>query len=135
MDVGALLPAFLTQPRATSPARQVTLLESAPVALPAPPRPERYVHPELKDFGNPHGINTTIVRWAIARLMGDYTLQDIHAVLTREGRPLQTAEISVVLSRLKKRRKIVEIHRGNGRRPSIFRKSPLVSNVPADAAA
>ena len=63
------------------------------------------------------------IRWAIEQLTGDYTLQDIQALLTREGRRVKSAEISVVLSRLKSRGKITEIRCGIGRKPSIFRKS------------
>ncbi|MEO6740058.1 MAG: hypothetical protein ABIP20_07390 [Chthoniobacteraceae bacterium] len=137
VDVGALLPGLLAHPGTVTPTREIPLLESAPAALPPPaPRvPIPPVHPELQKLGGGHGVYTAMVQWAIGRLTGDYTLQDIHAVLTREGRALQTPEISVILSRLKKRRQIIQIHRGNGRTPSIFRKPPLVSNEPTEAAA
>ncbi|MEQ1841649.1 MAG: hypothetical protein ABL994_14675 [Verrucomicrobiales bacterium] len=135
IDVGAFLPAFLASPGPTPSARQVTLVESAPAALPPPPPPEPYMHPELKGFRNRHGANTAMVQWAIHRLSGDYTLQDIHALLKQEGRILQSAEISVVLSRLKRRGKITEIRHGNGRTPAIFRKPQPPSAEQTEAAA
>ena len=135
IDIGALFPALLANPEAVSSARQLTLLESAPVALPPPPPPEPYMHPELKRLGSRHGVNTMAVQWAIDRLTGDYTLQDIQALLKQEGRPLQSAEISVILSRLKTRGKIAEIRRGNGRAPAIFRKQQLATDEQTETAA
>ena len=135
IDIGALFPALLANPKAISSTRRLTLLESAPVALPPPPPPEPYIHPELKQLGTWHGSNTMAVQWAIDRLTSDYTLKDIHALLKREGRPLQSAEISVILSRLKTRGPIVDIRPGNGRKPSIFRKPQLASNEQTEAAA
>lgn len=61
--------------------------------------------------------------------------QESLTFLAREGCPLQSAEISVVLSRLKRRGKITEIQCGIGRTPSIFRKSPAGSGDPALVAA
>ena len=52
----------------------------------------------------------------------DYTLTDIAALLRREGYPMGSAEISVVLTRLKGRGEIEEIRRGGGRTPAVFRK-------------
>ena len=124
IDLATLFPGWLPDREAASPTRQVTLLEAAPQALPPPPPPERYIHPELKKIGDWHGANTMRVEWAIARLTGDYTLQDIQALLAREGRRLEGAEISVILSRLKRRGKIEEIRPGLGRKPAIFRKTP-----------
>ena len=135
IDFGALFPALLANPEAASSARQFTLLESAPVALPPPPPAEPYIHPELKGFGSRHGRNTMAVQWAIYRLTGDYTLKDIHTLLQREGYHIRSAEISVILSRLKKRGKIVEIRCGYGRKPSIFRKPQLASDEQTEAAA
>ena len=122
IDVRALLPAFFASPAATPHVTQVPLLESAPVAVPPPAPPERYIHPDLKKFGDRHGRSTAMVQWAIHRLSGDYTLNDVHALLAQEGRPLQKAEISVILTRLKSRGEIAEIQRGNGRKPAVFRK-------------
>ena len=135
IDIGALVPALLANQEPVSPARQLTLLESAPVELPPPSPPVRYVHPDLEKLGSWHGSNTMAVQWAIDRLTGDYTLQDIQALLTKEGRLMQSAEISVVLSRLKKRGKIAEIRCGNGRKPSIFRKPQLATDEQTEAAA
>ena len=135
IDIGAFLPAFLASPAAMPHARQVPLLESAPVAVPLPAPPERYIHAELKKFGDRHGKATAMVQWAIGRLSGDYTLKDIHALLAREGSPLQKAEISVILTRLKKRREIAEIQRGNGRKPAIFRKRQAPSDQQTEAVA
>ncbi len=136
IDIGALFPALLANPEAVSSARQLTLLESAPIALPPPPPPEPYIHPELKEIGTwRHGSNTLTVLWAIDRLTGDYTLKDIHALLKQEGRLLQSAEISVILSRLKSRGKIAEIRCGNGRTPSIFRKPQPANDEQTEDAA
>ena len=136
IDVGTYLPAFLASPGATLPARQAPLLESAPAAVPPPPAPpEYYIHPELKKFGDRHGVHTAIVQWAIHRLSGDYTLKDIHALLAREGRPLRKAEISVILSRLKSRGEIAEVQRGNGRTAAVFRKPPAPGDQQNEAAA
>ena len=135
IDVSAFLPALLGSPRAALPAKEVALLEFAPVAAPKPILPQPYMHPELKHFWNRHGRGTGMVLWAINRLAGDYTLKDIHALLAREGSPLQKAEISVVLSRLKRRREIVEIQPGNGRKPAIFRKQQAMGEQATEAAA
>jgi hypothetical protein len=75
------------------------------------------------------------VQWAIDRLTGDYTLKDIYALLTREGYHIRSAEISVILSRLKTRGKIAEIRCGNGRTPSIFRKPQLATDEQTEGAA
>ena len=135
IDVSAFLPALLGSPRAALPAKEVPLLESAPVPAPRPPLPEPYIHPELKGFWNRHGGSTATVLWAINRLSGDYTLNDIHALVAREGRLLQKAEISVILTRLKRQRKIVEIRPGNGRKPAVFHKPQLPGDQQTEAAA
>lgn len=135
IDVGALLPALLGHAAEPAPAREITLVETPAPTLPPPPPPKPYVHPELEALRNSHGQNTRFVQWAIDRLTGDYTLADIQALLKKEGRPITGAEISVVLSRLKKRREIIEIHCGIGRKPSIFRKPPPAEADAAQAAA
>ena len=135
IDVGAFLPALLGSASVALPATQVPLLESGPVPAPQLPRPEPYMHPELKGFWNRHGGYTATVLWAINRLSGDYTLNDIHALLAREGRPLEKSEISVILTRLKRQHKIVEIRPGNGRKPAVFRKPQLPGDPQTEAAA
>jgi hypothetical protein len=95
----------------------------APAALPRKPAVERYVHPELKAFpSSVHGGNGRQVWWAIQRMTEDYSLHDIVAMLKREGAPMQSPEISVVLTRLKARGEIEEIKRSCGPIPAIFRK-------------
>ena len=135
IDVGAFLPALLRSASVALPATQVPLLESGPVQAPQLPRPEPYMHHELKGFWNRHGGYTATVLWAINRLSGDYTLNDIHALLAQEGRPLQKSEISVILTRLKRQRKIVEIQRGNGRKPAVFHKPQVSGDQQSEAAA
>ena len=104
----------------------------APAALPPVPPPERYVHPELKDWGfKAHGAQTNLVRWAIARMPDDYSSQDIVALLKREGEWLQAPEVSVVLTRMKRRGEIEEIRRSAGPHPALFRK-PASPASPAD---
>src|SRR5204863_8129597 len=68
------------------------------------------------------------VWWAIQQMTEDYSLRDIDALLEREGSAMRSAEISVVLTRMKKRGQIEEIKWGRGRRGSVYRK-------PASAAA
>ena len=92
----------------------------APAALPPVPRVERYVHPELRALQY-NGSNSKYVRWAIARLDHDYTSRDIAALLEGEGHLMTSAEISVVLSRFKRRGEIEEIRPGTGRTPAVFR--------------
>ena len=86
-------------------------------------------------MGNHHGSNTMAVQWAVDRLTGDYALHDIQTLLAREGRPMRSAEISVVLSRLKNRGKIREIQCGYGSKTSIFLKSAAsqAGSTPAEA--
>lgn len=123
IDLSTLFPAWRPGRDTLAHAPQVDLLESAPAALPPPAPSEPYIHPDLKRMRNHHGSNTMAVQWAIDRLTGDYVLGDIEALLAREGHKMQPAEISVVLSRLKKRGKITEIRCGYGRKPAIFRKT------------
>lgn len=77
------------------------------------------------------------MRWATRRMTADYTLRDLGTLLRQEGYFLTSAEISVVLTRLKGRGEIEEIKPGQGRTPAVFRK-PTVARVaesdPADEA-
>ncbi len=61
----------------------------------------------------------------------DYSLRDIAALLEREGAPIDSPEISVVLTRLKARGEIEEIRPSAGPHPALFRKpenlTPLVT--------
>jgi hypothetical protein len=112
----------------------------APVALPAPPPVERYVHPDLKPLTHySHGYNGRVVWWAIERMTEDYSLHDIAALLEREGAPLANPHISVVLTRLKGRGEIEEVKQSAGPHPALFRKpenpialAPAVEDAPAD---
>ncbi len=92
----------------------------APINPPAPIAPK--INPALPALRSGHGGNGRAVLWAIAQMTGDYTLHDIRALLEREGFQMPHAEISVVLTRLKKRGEIDEIRRGGGRTPAVYRK-------------
>lgn len=84
--------------------------------------PTRYVHPELRALNEQHAGKGEIVSWAIRRMTDDYSVGDITALLNREGYVITSAEISVVLTRLKKRGEIEELRRGKGRKAALFRK-------------
>lgn len=106
--------------------------EAAPPPPPGLPRPKPYVNPELAQLvgqnGRRHGSDTVVVRWAIERMTEDFTLNDIARLLKREGSPMQNAQISVVLTRLKRRGEIHEIRRGGGRTGALFAK-PVVAGT------
>lgn len=93
----------------------------APVALPEKAREKPYVHPELEALFDCLGSNGKIVSWAIQRMTEDYTIRDIATLLEREGSWMSSAQLSVVLTRMKNRGEIEQITRGRGRRPAIFR--------------
>jgi hypothetical protein len=110
----------------------ILLLGASAEQLPAPLKPpppaeapkpyvKPYIHPELQAIGTYHGRNSRIVSWAIQRMTADYSLHDIQALLEREGGALRSAEISVVLTRMKGRGQIEEIKRGSGPIPAVFR--------------
>lgn len=122
IELGFLASALASAPPAALLPKCATEVSPAPPALPAPPPVPRYVHPELAAIKYRHGANTTVVAWAIQRMTDDYSLLDIRALLEREGYPLQSSEISVVLTRLKRRGKIEEVQCGSGPHLSIFRK-------------
>jgi hypothetical protein len=80
------------------------------------------MHPELEAIPAWKRNNGVYVSWAIKRLREDFTLRDVATELKREGRPLATDQISVVLSRLMGRKEIEVVSRGRGRKATVFRK-------------
>lgn len=134
IEVSTFLPALLTFPGST-PIDSAPIEVPKPAALPPPPPPERYIHPELKEIGYWQGRNTRLVQWAIRQLPGEFTIKDIFALLEKEGGRLESPEISVVLSRLKQRKEIVEIREGRGRTPAVFRNPSAAAAEKLDAAA
>jgi hypothetical protein len=95
---------------------------AAPAALPPPPPVERYVHPELTDSQfSRHGNIAALVRWAVERMTSDFSLNDVDAMLKREGKPTSRPAISVVLTRLKRREEIEEIQPAAGPYPAVYR--------------
>ena len=131
-QLGSLVSALL-------PSRQEVEVKelSASPPLPAlPPKPpvQRYVHPELKAFpNNMHGRNGRQVWWAIQRMTEDYSLHDIAAMLEREGAPMGSPEISVVLTRLKARGEIEEVRSSAGPHPALFRKPESATSLAASS--
>ena len=102
---------------------------AAPVNQPAPVAPK--INPALHALRSGYGGNGKAVWWAIQQMTEDYSLRDIAALLKREGWAIRSAEISVVLTRLKTRREIEEIQAGRGRRATVYRKP---ASVPAPEA-
>lgn len=124
MELGSLVSALLPSTSDVS---------SKGLGAPPPPPPApvtRYMHPELRAIGTGYGNNGPIVWWAIQRMTHDYSLRDIAALLEREGSWIKSSEISVVLTRFKRRGKIKEIERGHGPIPAVYRK-PESTTVPA----
>ena len=80
------------------------------------------INPELYALRSDYGGNGNAVWWAIQQMTEDYSLRDIAGLLEREGSAMRSAEISVVLTRMKKRGQIEEIKWGRGRRGSVYRK-------------
>jgi hypothetical protein len=134
LEIGSLISALIPSRPAVALPEPTAELPPARPALPSPPPPKPYVHPELEAIGYRFGNNTLIVRWAIQRMTEDYTVRDIAALLKREGRALSSAEISVVLTRLKGRGEIDELEQGRGRRAAIFRKPASTIQVDGKAA-
>jgi len=97
-------------------------LEVASAPATSPPAPARHVHPELAAIYAQSGGYGEIVAWAIKQMTADYSVGDIASLLRREACNISGAQISVVISRLKKHGEIEEIRRGRGRGGSIFRK-------------
>jgi len=104
-----------------SPTPNISSLSPVPAALPQPAPEPPCMHPDLRKIAL-HGTGTMIVRWAIEHMTEDYSGRDISALLKREGYRMNGSEISVVLTRLKRRGEIEEIKCGTGPIPSVFRK-------------
>ncbi|HEY3664084.1 MAG TPA: hypothetical protein VGL24_13100 [Chthoniobacterales bacterium] len=125
--VSALLPsrpAVETKELLTSAAPvTASLPPPVPAALPPKPPVERYIHPELKHWRfSGHGAIANLVRWAIQRMTEDFSLHHIASMLEREGHPLHSPDISVVLTRLKGRGEIEEVKPAAGPYPAVFAK-------------
>ena len=118
MELGSLVSALVSSTSDVSSKG----LAAAPAELPAQAPVTRYVHPELRAIRYGFGNNGKIVSWAIQRMTGDYSLRDIAALLEREGSEIKSSEISVVLTRLKRRGKIKEIESGRGPIPAVYLK-------------
>jgi hypothetical protein len=123
--LSSLLPS--SQP---APAREAeTSAKPAPVD-PPPARVEPYVHPELKALSrNSVGKYGSFVRWAIPRMTRDFSIHDLQKLLKREGEPMRSAQISVVVSRLKDRGEIEQVKPGSGPIPALFRPPSLLERT------
>ncbi len=102
---------------------------AAPETPPAPVRPPPYFHPELKAIGGCQGSSRKVVEWAINRMTDDYTVRDLAALLIREGRPMQSDHISLILARMKNRGEIEQLKPSSGATPAAYRK-PANANSP-----
>lgn len=120
LPANAFTPAGAAGPVLGNSAATLLLANAIPVAAPPPP-PK--MNPELEALSTSYGGLGRVVSWAIERLSGEFTLRDIAAVLAGEDWRITGAEISVVLSRLKRRGEIVEVRFGCGRRPTVYRKA------------
>jgi hypothetical protein len=96
-----------------------------PAPLSAPPRVERYMHPELKAIGTRFGCTSEAVYWAVQRMTADYTVRDILALLRREGYRITSAQASTVLLRMRDRKEI-EQDRSSREPLCVFRKPEAV---------
>ena len=122
MELGSLVSALAPSTPHSPLQERTDPLPPAQAALPAHAPVTRYMHPELRALRSQFGNNGQIVWWAIQRLTEDFSLRDIRALLEREGYQMKSAEISVVLTRLKSRGEIKEVKRGNGPIPALYRK-------------
>jgi hypothetical protein len=107
-------------------------LDAPPAAPQTPPAlvsAPRYIHPDLEAIRDCHGSSRRIVEWAISRMTDDYTVRDLTALLEREGRPMQSAHISLILARMKNRGEIEQLKPSSGATPAIYRK-PASCNPP-----
>jgi hypothetical protein len=106
---------------------------SPPAALPSKPPVERYVNPELTHWRfSGHGNTSALVRWAVERMTSDFSLNDVDATLKREGKPRSRPEISVVLTRLKRRGEIEEIQPAAGPHPAVYRNPNPADDAQAE---
>lgn len=115
------------------PALNVPLLLPKTEAAPALPPVQPYMHPELEVIGWGYGSAGKVVWWAIQRMTNDYSVQDIAALLQREGYLLKSPEISVALTRFKRRGQIEEMEWGCGRRATIFHKPETAASPITEA--
>jgi hypothetical protein len=117
-----------------TPGNSAATLLLANASLPAAvPPASRTMNPELEALSTSYGGTGRVVSRAIERLNGEFTLRDIAAVLARENWTTRGAEISVVLSRLKRRGEIEEIQFGCGRRPTVYRKRASAAHQEQEA--
>lgn len=118
----------------TPAAPEMALLAAAtvptePTPAPALPAPKRYIHPELEAISKKdRKRNGLAIAWSIQRMTGNYSVGDLAALLRREGYSLSPAEISVIVTRMKKRGEIEEVSLGRGRRGSVFRKAAAAAD-------
>jgi hypothetical protein len=139
VEVGMLGSLVATPTAVALPKESIELLldDSTPTAaapLPAPPRVERYMHPELKAIGTCFGCTSEAVYWAVQRMTADYTVRDILALLRREGYRITSAQASTVLLRMKARNEIECIRSIYGS-PCVFRKPEAVQPPEAETPA
>ena len=121
------------------PAVELTDLPASPppvpvaTAFPSSSPVERFVHPELNggQFSG-HGSTAGLVRWAVERMTSDFSLNDVDAMLKREGAPRSRPEISVVLTRLKRRGEIEEIQPAAGPHPAVYRNPNPADDAQAE---
>lgn len=109
---------------------------AVPETPPVPVSPPRYIHPELRAIGNGHGSSSRIVEWAISRMTDDYTVRDLATLLKCEGHGMESADISLVLARLKNRGEIEQLKPSSGATPAVYRKLAKANppNEESDAA-
>ncbi len=134
INLGAFVSGLFAGAPKTAVAQLAAPTAPAAAALPPPPPPKRYIHAELEELGRFGAFHTEYVRWAITRMTTDYSLHDLEKLLRREGYVLSTAQISVVLTRLKKRGEIEEIAMSYGPNPARFRGPHNTPPTPTEAA-
>ena len=109
------------QPETAAPTVQL------PVAVPVP------LEANLAVLSKGYGGGIRVVTWAIRQLPGDFGVREIAAVLQQAGYPLRGPQLSVILNRMKDARKIIEVWKGRGRRPSLFRATADLIAIPLRA--
>jgi hypothetical protein len=103
-----------------------------PAAAASPPATGSRTHPDLQAMVT-RGNNGEFVSWAIKRMTDDYSVHQLEACLQNAGCLLRSAEISVVLTRLKARGEIEQIRPGSGRTPALFRKPASATALATDS--